>query len=330
MIVMGVESSCDETAVSIIKDAKEVLANVVLSQIDIHTKFGGVVPEIASRHHVASVTLVFSEALEQAKIQPSDIDLVAVTEGPGLIGSLLVGINAAKAFAYANHLPIIGVNHLAGHIYANSIEHEMEFPLIALLVSGGHTELVLMRGHNQYEVLGSTLDDAVGEAYDKVARSVGLPYPGGPQIDKHSLNGQDTFHLPRVFLDKDSFDFSFSGIKSAVINIVHNASQRNETINIDDLCCSFQEAVTDVLVKKTELASKKYNAKMVILAGGVAANKRLRQKMIDTIKDIPVNMPSFKYCTDNGAMIAALGYYQFKENKETRALDINGIPYLDL
>ncbi len=330
MIVMGVESSCDETAVAIIKDAKEVLANVVFSQIDIHQKFGGVVPEVASRHHVLSVTVVFEEALKQANLKPADIDLVAVTEGPGLIGSLLVGINAAKAFAYANKIPMIGVNHLAGHIYANSIESDLQFPLVCLLVSGGHTELILMKEHNKFEKLGTTLDDAVGEAFDKVARTVGLPYPGGPQIDKHAQLGKDTYKLPRVFLDKDGFDFSFSGIKSAVINLIHNAKQRQEEINVDDLCCSFQEAVTDVLVYKTLNASKKYNAKEVIIAGGVAANKRLRQKMTDTIKDIKVTMPSFKYCTDNAAMIAALGYYQYLQNPTPRALDINGIPYLDL
>lgn len=330
MIVMGVESSCDETAVAIIKDAKEVLANVVLSQIDIHKEFGGVVPEVASRHHVASVTLVFEEALKIANITPREIDVVAVTEGPGLIGSLLVGINVAKAFAFAHNIPIIGVNHLAGHIYANSIEHEMEFPLVSLLVSGGHTELILMKDHNKYERLGTTLDDAVGEAYDKVARTVGIPYPGGPGIDKQAALGKDTYNLPRVYLDKDQFDFSFSGIKSAVINLVHNAHQRGEEINVPDLCCSFQEAVTDVLVYKTKHAAKKYNAKMVILAGGVAANKRLRAKLIEAITDIPVCMPSFKYCTDNAAMIAALGYYQFKENPTSRKLDINGIPYLDL
>lgn len=329
MIVMGVESSCDETAVAIIRDAKEVLANVVLSQIDIHKQFGGVVPEIASRHHVASVTLVFDEALRKANIKPSDIDLVAVTEGPGLIGSLLVGINAAKAFAFAHNIPIIGVNHLAGHIYANAIENEMQFPLVSLLVSGGHTELILMRGHNQFECLGQTLDDAVGEAYDKVARTVGIPYPGGPGIDKKAALGNDTYNLPRVYLDKDQFDFSFSGIKSAVINLVHNAHQRGEEINVFDLCTSFQEAVTDVLVYKTKHAAIKYNAKMVIIAGGVAANKRLRSKLMEAIDFVPVCMPSFKYCTDNAAMIAALGYYQYKDNPKPRELDINGIPYLD-
>ena len=231
---MGVESSCDETAVAIIKDAKEVLANVVLSQIDIHKKFGGVVPEVASRHHVASVTLVFEEALNMANIKPADIDLVAVTEGPGLIGSLLVGINAAKAFAFANKIPIIGVNHLDGHIYANSIENDLQFPLNTLLVSGGHTELILMEDHNKFKCLGQTLDDAVGEAYDKVARTVGLPYPGGPQIDKHAANGSDTYNLPRVYLDKEGYDFSFSGIKSAVINLVHNNNQRGEITNVDN------------------------------------------------------------------------------------------------
>ena len=332
MIVLGVESSCDETSVAIVKDGKEVLSNVVLSQIDIHEKFGGVVPEIASRHHVVSITAVFDEALKKANITPWDLDLVAVTEGPGLVGSLLVGINAAKAFAYANNLPIIGVNHLAGHIYANNIENEMQFPLIALLVSGGHTELIYMEDHFEFKVLGTTLDDAVGEAYDKVARVMGLPYPGGPAVDKLAHQGLDTYNLPRVYVDKDTYEFSFSGLKSAVINTVHNAMQREERIINENLACSFQESVTDVLVNKTIRACMEYNVKHIITAGGVAANKGLREKMNHEAKKrkIEVSMPSIKYCTDNAAMIAAAGYFQFLKEQKTRDLDINAIPYLDL
>ena len=230
MLVLGVESSCDETACAIVRDGKEVLSNVVLSQIDIHTLFGGVVPEIASRQHVYNVSMVFEECFKKAGLTPSDIDLIAVTQGPGLIGSLLVGVNAAKTLALMYHKPIIGVNHLAGHIYANSIEHDMKFPSIALLVSGGNTELIYMKEHFSFEILGETLDDAVGEAYDKVARVVGIGYPGGPKVDKLAHEGHDTYHLPRVTLG-DNYNFSFSGLKSAVINLHHNAIQRGEEIN---------------------------------------------------------------------------------------------------
>ena len=226
MLVLGVESSCDETSVSVVRDGKEVLSNVINSQIKIHEKFGGVVPEVASRHHVYQVSMVFEEAFKVANVKPEDIDLVAVTEGPGLIGSLLVGLNAAKTFAMMYNKPIIGVHHLAGHIYANAIEHEMKFPSIALLVSGGNTELVYMKKHFSFEIIGETLDDAVGEAYDKVARVVGLPYPGGPHVDRLAHLGNDTYKLPRVYLEDGSFNFSFSGLKSAVINLKHNADQR--------------------------------------------------------------------------------------------------------
>ncbi len=332
MLVLGVESSCDETAVAIVKDGKEVLSNVVLSQIDIHTKFGGVVPEIASREHVYNVSMVFEEAFKKANLSPEDIDLIAVTKGPGLIGSLLVGVNAAKTLALIYNKPLIGINHLAGHIYANSIEHDMKFPSIALLVSGGNTELIYMKDHFSFEIIGETLDDAVGEAYDKVARVVGIGYPGGPIVDKLAHLGKDTYNLPRVYLGSDNYNFSFSGLKSAVINLNHNAVQRGESINVNDLCASFQEAVTDVLVDKALKACKEYNVKQLIVAGGVSANKGLKEKLNRENKneDLEICIPSIKYCTDNAVMIAAAGYYRYQKNNTLDKLDLNADASLEL
>ena len=311
MNILAVESSCDETSVAIVKDGKEVLSHVVLSQIDIHKVFGGVVPEIASRNHVVHMTRVFEEAINQSGLTIDDIDLVAVTQGPGLIGSLLVGINAATTFAFAHQKKIIGVNHLIGHIYAANIEHEIKFPALALLVSGGHTELLYIKDHMDIKMLGTTLDDAVGEAYDKVARTLGLSYPGGPVIDKLAVLGTETYTLPRSYLDKEAFNFSFSGLKSAVINLVHNANQRNEEIRVNDMCKSFQESVLDVLVDKTKHAAETFDVKQVILAGGVAANKGLRQRIKQEIKDKEILIPSMEFCTDNAAMIGAAAYFQF-------------------
>lgn len=332
MLVLGVESSCDETAVAIVRDGKEVLSNVVLSQIDIHTKFGGVVPEIASREHVYNVSMVFEEAFKKANLSPEDIDLIAVTKGPGLIGSLLVGLNAAKTLALIYNKPLIGINHLAGHIYANSIEHDMKFPSIALLVSGGNTELIYMKDHFDFEIIGETLDDAVGEAYDKVARVVGIGYPGGPIVDKLAHLGKDTYNLPRVTLGNDNYNFSFSGLKSAVINLNHNAKQRNEEINVNDLCCSFQEAVIDVLVSKSLKACKEYNVKQLIVAGGVSANKGLKEKLNIENKDsnLEICIPSIKYCTDNAVMIACAGYYRYLKNDTLDTLDLNADASLEL
>jgi N6-L-threonylcarbamoyladenine synthase len=331
MLVLGVESSCDETSVSIVRDGKEVLSNVINSQIKIHEKFGGVVPEVASRHHVYQVTMVFEEAFKVANVKPEDIDLVAVTYGPGLIGSLLVGLNAAKTFAMMYNKPIIGVHHLAGHIYANAIEHDMKFPAIALLVSGGNTELIYMPDHFDFQIVGETLDDAVGEAYDKVARVVGLPYPGGPHVDRLAHEGKDTYHLPRVYLEDGSYNFSFSGLKSAVINLHHNAEQRKEEININDLCRSFQDSVTEVLVRKTLKLAKEKNVKNIIVAGGVSANKGLKERFMEEGKDFNISIPSIKYCTDNAAMIAVAGYYQNKvfPNKYDD-LTLNALASLDL
>ncbi len=312
MIILAVESSCDETSVAVVKDGKEVLSNIVLSQIDIHKIYGGVVPEIASRNHIAHITRVFEQALIDSKISVDDIDLVAVTRGPGLIGSLLVGINAASAFAFAHHKPLIGVNHLVGHLYAAGIEHEIKLPALALLVSGGHTELLYIKDHMDIKMIGTTLDDAVGEAYDKVARTLGLSYPGGPIVDQLAEQGMDAYHLPRPYLN-DTFNFSFSGLKSAVINVVHNAKQRGEKININDMCASFQNSVLDVLISKTKHAAEIFDVKQIIIAGGVAANRGLRKRIFEEIKDIEIIIPSMKYCTDNAAMIGAAAFYQYQK-----------------
>ena len=313
MIILAVESSCDESSIAIVKDGKEVLSHIVLSQIDIHQIYGGVVPEIASRNHVVHMTRIFEEALKEAHITPKDIDLVAVTKGPGLIGSLLVGINAATAFAYAHSKPLIGVNHLHGHIYAAGIEHEIKLPALALLVSGGHTELIYMKEHMSFKLLGTTQDDAVGEAYDKVARTLGLSYPGGPIVDKLAHTGTDTYHLPRPYLDRSEYHFSFSGLKSAVINLVHNEKQRGVAINIPNMCASFQASVLDVIIEKTKLAAQNFDVKQIIVAGGVAANKGLRTRIYEDIKGYEIIFPSMEYCTDNAAMIGAAAYYQYQK-----------------
>ncbi|MDY0011222.1 MAG: tRNA (adenosine(37)-N6)-threonylcarbamoyltransferase complex transferase subunit TsaD [Candidatus Izemoplasmatales bacterium] len=331
MYVLGVETSCDETSVSIVKDGKDVLSNVVLSQIDIHKEYGGVVPEIASREHVKGITYVFDKAIHDAGLRYEDIDLIAVTKGPGLIGSLLIGVNAAKVISLNFNIPIIGIHHIAGHIYANHIDNGMEFPLLALVVSGGHTELILMKEHYDFNKLGETQDDAVGEAYDKIARVLGLPYPGGPIVDKKAALGKDNLNFPRPMIDSGDFNFSFSGLKSHVINVHHNLKQRQVEINIEDFCASFQEAVTDVLVAKTIMAKEKFKVKQIIVAGGVAANSGLRKKMKERIQDVPVYFPKMAYCTDNAAMIAAAGYFQYiRNNQKADDLMLNGQSRLNL
>ena len=312
MIILAVESSCDESSVAIVRDGKEVLSHIILSQIDIHAVYGGVVPEIASRNHVVHMTRVFEQALNDAKLTPKDIDLVAVTKGPGLIGSLLVGINAATTFAFAHSIPLIGVNHLHGHIYAANIDNEIKFPALALLVSGGHTELIYMKGHMDFKLLGTTMDDAVGEAYDKVARTLGLSYPGGPIVDKLAQEGKDTYNLPRPFLDREAYNFSFSGLKSAVINLVHNAEQRGEVIRVNDMCASFQASVLDVIIEKTKHASESFDVKQIIISGGVAANKGLRNRILEEIPNKEIIIPKMEYCTDNAAMIGAAAYHQYQ------------------
>ncbi|MBU8733229.1 tRNA (adenosine(37)-N6)-threonylcarbamoyltransferase complex transferase subunit TsaD [Cytobacillus firmus] len=330
--IMGIETSCDETAVAIIKNGREISANIVASQIESHKRFGGVVPEIASRHHVEQITIVLEEALYKADITYSDLSAIAVTEGPGLVGALLIGVNAAKAVAFAHGIPLVGVHHIAGHIYANRLVEEMEFPLLSLVVSGGHTELVYMKEHGHFQVIGETRDDAAGEAYDKVARTLNLPYPGGPHIDRLAHEGNPTIQLPRAWLEEGSYDFSFSGLKSAVINTVHNAEQRGETIVPEDLAASFQESVIDVLVTKTERAVEEYQVKQLLLAGGVAANKGLRaslEKRFGDKAEIKLIIPPLTLCTDNAAMIGAAGSVLF-EKGQFAGLDLNANPGLDI
>lgn len=330
--ILGIETSCDETAVAIIKNGREIIANVVASQIESHKRFGGVVPEIASRHHVEQMTIVLEEALNKASMTMNDIDAVAVTEGPGLVGALLVGVNAAKAIAFAHQKPLIGVHHIAGHIYANRLIKEMTFPALALVVSGGHTELVYMKEHGDFEVIGETRDDAAGEAYDKVARVLNMPYPGGPHIDRLAHEGEATIKLPRAWLEEGSFDFSFSGLKSAVINTVHNAEQRGETILPEDLAASFQESVIEVLVTKTLKAVEAYDVKQLLLAGGVAANKGLRKALTETFKnkkEIDLVIPPLHLCTDNAAMIAAVGAIMFEKGVSSD-MSMNANPGLDI
>ncbi|MDX9807399.1 MAG: tRNA (adenosine(37)-N6)-threonylcarbamoyltransferase complex transferase subunit TsaD [Acholeplasma sp.] len=329
MLILAVESSCDESSVSIVQDGKTVLSNVVLSQIDIHKVYGGVVPEIASRHHIENMTIVFEEALKQAKVTPQDIDVVAVTEGPGLIGSLLVGINAASAFAFAHNKPLLGVNHMIGHIYSANIENEMKFPLIALVVSGGHTELVYMKEHMSFELLGETQDDAVGEAYDKVGRMLGLAYPGGPIIDKLAQFGKPSYLLPRPMIDEDSYDFSFSGLKSAVNNMIYHMKRKEEVVNVEDMCTSFQASVVDVLVSKLKKAATDFDVKQVLICGGVAANKGLRNRVFETLKDKEIIIPSMQYCTDNAAMIGAAAYYTYQQKGPLKDYILGGQSSLD-
>ena len=330
--ILGIETSCDETAAAVVKNGREIVSNVVASQIDIHKRYGGVVPEIASRHHVENITLVIEEAMDRANLDFKDLSGIAVTAGPGLVGALLVGVEAAKALAFAHSLPLIPVHHIAGHIYANRLVKELTFPLLALVVSGGHTELIYMKKHSHFEVIGETRDDAAGEAYDKVARTLNLPYPGGPHIDRLAQKGEATLNLPRAWLEEGSFDFSFSGLKSAVINTVHNAEQRGETIKPENLAASFQDSVTEVLVEKTILAVKKYGVKQLVLAGGVAANRGLRTRLENAVRDLPdvdLIIPPLKYCTDNAAMIAAAGSI-FYELGIRADLSLNANPGLEL
>ena len=311
--ILAIESSCDETSVSIIKDGHEEIATVVLTQIDIHKLFGGVVPEVASRHHIENITIVIEECLHKANMTIEQVDAIAVTYGPGLIGSLLIGVQAAKTLAYLYQKPLIPVHHIAGHIYANNLVEEMKFPLIALVVSGGHTELMYMKEDYSFEKIGGTLDDAVGEAYDKVARVIGLPYPGGPAVDKLAHQGKDTYHLP-LPLDDDSYDFSFSGLKSAVINLSHNEQQRGIEMGKEDLACSFQNRVVEILAKKTMKALKEFGVDRLIVAGGVAANQGLRERLqtLCEQENIHLIIPPMKYCTDNAAMIGAAGYFAYQ------------------
>ncbi|WP_163528496.1 tRNA (adenosine(37)-N6)-threonylcarbamoyltransferase complex transferase subunit TsaD [Halobacillus ihumii] len=329
--VLAIETSCDETAVAIVKNERELVANVVASQIESHKRFGGVVPEIASRHHIEQITLTLETALEEGALKADDMNAIAVTEGPGLVGALLVGVNAAKALAFAKEKPLIGVHHIAGHIYANRLEKEFTFPLLSLVVSGGHTELILMKEHGSFEVIGETRDDAAGEAYDKVARTLKLPYPGGPHIDKLAAEGEEVIDFPRAWLEADSYDFSFSGLKSAVINKLHNAKQKGETLKPEDVAASFQASVVDVLSTKAYRAAKDYGIKQIIVAGGVAANQGLRKALHEKFEgtDTDLLIPPLHLCTDNAAMIAAAGAVAFNQGHRA-GYDLNANPALSL
>ncbi|ALS79718.1 MULTISPECIES: tRNA (adenosine(37)-N6)-threonylcarbamoyltransferase complex transferase subunit TsaD [Planococcus] len=329
--ILGIETSCDETAASIVKNGTEIISNVVASQIESHKRFGGVVPEIASRHHVEQITLVIEEALQLAGMEPNELDAVAVTEGPGLVGALLIGVNAAKAFAFAHQLPLIGVHHIAGHIYANRLEQEMEFPLLALVISGGHTELIYMKEHGDFTVIGETRDDAAGEAYDKVARTLDLPYPGGPHIDRLAHASDEAITFPRIWLEEGSYDFSFSGLKSSVLNYMHNAAQRGEKVAPEHVAAGFQNSVVEVVTGKTVRAAKEYKVRQVIAAGGVAANKGLRHSLETTFKEkgIPFYIPSLPLCTDNAAMIAAAGTIMYEKGL-FGTMAMNGRPGMSL
>ena len=310
--ILGIESSCDETSFSIVKNGTDEIATVISSQIDIHKKYGGVVPEIASRAHIKNITFVLEECLEKANMKMEDIDAIAVTYGPGLIGSLLVGVECAKTLAYLYNKPLVPVHHISGHIYANNLIKRFEFPLIALVISGGHTELIYMQKDYDFQKLGGTLDDAVGECYDKVGRVINVEYPGGPVIDRLATVGSHTYDLP-IPLNDDSYNFSFSGLKSAVINLAHNEAQRGHELNKEDLAKSFQDVVVETLTKKTMKAIKEYQVKNFILAGGVAANKGIRSKFQELCEENKINytFPSIKYSTDNAAMIASSGYYAY-------------------
>lgn len=315
--ILSIESSCDETSIAIIKNGNECIYMNVSTQMDTHALYGGVVPEIASRMHTEAITLVLEDVLKNSKMKIEDMDAIAVTYAPGLMGSLLVGVEFAKTLSFLYDIPLIAVNHMAGHIYANNLTSKLEYPLIALVVSGGHTNIVLMKDDYEFEVLGKTLDDAIGEAFDKVARVLGLKYPGGPNVEKLALDGKNTYKLGKVHVD--NYDLSYSGLKSSVINLVHNETQRGNEIRKSDLACTFQEIAIKQLVDKTKKALQDYDIKNLIVAGGVSANKYLRSELTKLCNELNVNLsiPEFKYCTDNAAMIGAAAYPLFKAKKFT-------------
>lgn len=330
--ILAIETSCDETSAAVVVNGRDVLSNVISSQVSSHKKFGGVVPELASRMHVEKIDQVITEAMSEANCEFKDLSAIAVTYGPGLVGALLVGVAEAKALAYALNLPLVPVHHISGHIAANYIE-DVEFtpPFLCLVVSGGHTHLVKTEDYGEYTILGKTRDDAIGEAFDKIAREVGLGYPGGPKIDRAAKQGnEDAIVFPKAYLE-GSFDFSFSGVKSAVINYMHRAKQRGETFSTEDLVASFQKAVTDIVVEKTMQAAEEFGITKIAVAGGVAANSRLRERMAEECKarNYLFRVPSFEYCTDNAAMIGAAAYYEYKKGNFAD-LSLNAVPNLKL
>ena len=325
ILTLGIESSCDETAASVVKNGREILSNIVDTQIPIHEKYGGVVPEIASRNHIEAISRVVKQALKEANVNFEDIDAITPTYGPGLVGALLVGLSYAKALSYAIGKPLVGVNHIQGHIASNYITYsELKPPFICMMTSGGNTQIVHVKDYTEFEVLGKTRDDAIGEAFDKVARVVGLGYPGGPKVDKMAQGGKPVFELPQTHFD--NLDFSFSGIKTAVINLNH----KTPDINKADLCASFEKAVTEVLITNIKKAVKQTGVKTIALAGGVSANSYIRQEFLKLEEQgIKIYMPDLKLCTDNAAMIASAGYYNFIAGKRNN-LDLNAVPNLKL
>lgn len=333
VLILSIESSCDETAAAVVENGRNVLSNVISSQIEIHKEFGGVVPEVASRKHIENINDVVEEAMKTANVTREQIDAVAVTYGPGLVGALLVGVNFAKGLAYAWQKPLIGVNHIEGHICANYIEDKnLEPPFICMVASGGHSHLVYVKDYGVYEILGVTRDDAAGEAFDKIARSIGLGYPGGPLVDMTAKKGnKDAIRFPRVIIDEETLDFSFSGLKSAVLNYLHNSSQKNEDVVIEDVAASFQEAVVEVLAMKTMKAAKMKNCGTVALAGGVASNSRLRDILEEQCQrsNYKFTKPSPILCTDNAAMIGSAAYFKYL-NKQFADSSLNADPNLDL
>lgn len=333
VVILAIESSCDETSAAVVVNGRMLLSNIVASQIKSHMRFGGVVPEIASRHHVEQITQVIEEALVQSGKTMEEIDAVAVTIGPGLVGALLIGISAAKAVALAANKPLIAVNHMAGHIYANQLIEPLQFPLMALVVSGGHTELVYMPQDGQFEIIGETRDDAAGEAYDKIGRILNLPYPGGKKMDELAHIGEDVYDFPRAMIHEDHYDFSFSGLKSAVINRIHNAKQKGEEIVPENVAASFQASVVEVLVEKSKRALQEYPVKQFVLAGGVAANRGLRTGLQEMMqRDYPTvtfSIPPMNLCGDNAAMIGAAAYSKWLE-QDFAAMDVNAMPGLEL
>lgn len=314
MKVLAVESSCDETSVAVVEDGREVYSNVIASQIDTHKKFGGVVPEIASRQHVEAINTVLKEGLDEAGVDLKDIDIIAATKGPGLIGALLVGLSAGKTLALATNKPFVGINHIVGHVCANYISFkDLEPPFIGLIISGGHTYLIEVKDYVDFTLHGRTVDDAVGEAFDKVARSMGIGYPGGPIVDKLAKEGKETIDFPRVMIKEDNYNFSFSGLKTAVLNYLNSTKLRGEEIVIEDVCKSFQEAVVDVLLEKSFRLAREKNMDKIVLCGGVSANSRIREAFEEkgAEEDIKIFYPDLKLCTDNAAMIASAAYYEY-------------------
>lgn len=332
-LILGIETSCDETSAAVVENGKALLSNIVSSQVDLHCKFGGVVPEIASRKHLELVNPVVDQALRDAGVTFNDLSAIAVTRGPGLVGALLVGVNTAKTLAFAAGIPLVSVNHVLAHVAANYLVHEVTFPAVCLVVSGGHTSLLLLHGRDRFRQLGTTRDDAAGEAFDKVARVLGLGYPGGPAIERHAVGGNPhAFSFPRAFSGRDdTYEFSFSGLKSSVINTLHNLHQKGETVNTADVAASFQAAVVDILTEKTVLAARQEGVKTVLLAGGVAANRALRKSLAEALAKDAVSLlyPPPELCTDNAAMVACAGHDLFVRGLFS-GYDLNATPAIDM